>query len=232
MDLLTNADMQMLQSPGEPGERVSLFMPTHRFGGDAQTDPLRSRNLLTGVESALAERGMRRSEVEQFLAPASALHQDTMAWKHMSDGLAVYLRPGWLRMFRVPVTLPEVATVGDRFVVGPLLRLLSRRRHFLLLALSQRRVRLLEGSRDPVEELHLGEVPTSLLEVSEPASPAHTPWPGPLRRRTRWACSVLRLRGARGLGPHGRGPAIPAPALGEGVRDYLGNQNSPMVLSA
>src|SRR5665811_2450745 len=58
---------------------------------------------------------------------------------------------------------------------GPLLRLLSGDEHFLLLALSQRRVRLLEGSRDRVEELELGEVPSSLLGVTEPAEPrSHT----------------------------------------------------------
>jgi hypothetical protein len=230
MDLLTNADMQMLESPGEPGERVSLFMPTHRFGGEAQTDPMRFRNLLTGVESALGQRGMRRPEIEAFLAPAWALHQDTMAWKHMSDGLAVYLRPGWLKVFRVPVSLPEVATIGDRFVVGPLLRLLSGDEHFLLLALSQRRVRLLEGSRDRVEELELGEVPTSLLEVSEPGEPRSHTMARPLSGAGRGGPAVFYGHGAREASDRKDEVQRFLHQVGEGVRDYLGNQNSPMVL--
>lgn len=230
MDLLTNADMQMLESPGEPGERVSLFMPTHRFGGEAHTDPLRLRNLLTGVESVLAERGMRRSEVDSFLAPAWALHQDAMAWKHMSDGLAVYLRRGWLRTFRVPVTVPEVATIGDRFVVGPLLRLLSGDEHFLLLALSQRRVRLLEGSRDRVEELELGDVPTSLLEVTEPGEPRSHTMARPLSGAGRGGPAVFYGYGAREASDRKGEVQRFLHQVGEGVREYLGNQDLPMVL--
>lgn len=230
MDLLTNAEILKLELPGEPGERVSLFMPTHRLGGDDHTDPLRFRNLLTGVESVLAERGMRRSEVDQFLAPAWALHRDTMAWQHMSDGLAVYLRRGSLRIFRVPVTLPEVATIGDRFVVGPLLRLLSGDEHFLLLALSQRRVRLLEGSRDRVAELELGEVPTSLLEVTEPGEPRSQTMARPLSGAGRGGPAVFYGYGAREASDKKEDIRRFMHQVGEGVRDYLGNQDLPMVL--
>lgn len=232
MDLLTSADVEKLTASGDPGERVSLFMATHRFGGDVQGDPLRFKNLLTGVQSVLAERGMRKAEIDELLASAWALQQDAMAWKYMSDGLAVYLRRGWLRVFRVPVTLPEVATIGDRFVVGPLLGLLSGDEHFLLLALSQRRVRLLEGSRDRVEELELGEIPTSLLGITESTEPrSHT--------------MARQLSGAAGRG----GPAVFYGGYGvreasvkkeeiqrflrqvaDGVSDYLGNRDLPMVL--
>lgn len=230
MDLLTNADIELLELTGEPGERVSLFMPTHRFGSDAHTDPLRFRNLLTGVGSVLAERGMRRSEIDQFLAPAWALHQDTMAWKHMSDGLAVYLRRGWLRIFRVPVALPEVATIGDRFVVGPLLRLLGGDEHFLLLALSQRKVRLLEGSRDRVEVLELGEVPTSLLKVTEPGEPRSHTMARPLSGAGRGGPAVFYGYGAREASDRKDEVQRFLHQVGEGVRDYLGNQDLPLVL--
>jgi len=231
MDLLTSADLEMLVLPAEAGERVSLFMPTHRFGGDVQADPLRFKNLLTGVQSVLAERGMRRPEIDELLAPAWALHQDAMAWKHMSDGLAVYLRGGWLRIFRVPVTLPEVATIGDRFVVGPLLRLLSGDEHFLLLALSQRRVRLLEGSRDRVEELELGEVPSSLLEVTEPTEPRSHTMARPLSAAGRGGPAVFYGYGAREASDTKEEIQRFLHQVADGVRDYLGNTDLPMVLA-
>jgi hypothetical protein len=231
MDLLTSADLEMLALPGDAGERVSLFMPTHRYGGDVQADPVRFKSLLTGVQSVLAKRGIRRPEIDELLAPAWALHEDAMAWKHMSDGLAVYLRPGWLRIFRVPVALPEVATIGDRFVVGPLLRLLSGDEHFLLLAVSQRRVRLLEGSRDRVEELELGEVPTNLLEFTEPSEP----------RSHSMARQVSAARGGRTAVFYGYGAREASDRkeeiqrflrqVADGVREYLGNQDLPMVLA-
>ena len=59
---------------------------------------------------------------------------DGLFWQHQSDGLALYSRPGWWRSFRVPLDLPELAVVGDRFHVSPLLRLLTGDGHFLVLA--------------------------------------------------------------------------------------------------
>ena len=171
MDLLTRADLDRLSSRDEGGEHVSLFMPTHRFGEGVQADQLQWKNMLTGVQSALEERGRRRPDIEALLAPAWTLERDTLSWQYMSDGLAMFLRPGHEQTFRVPIDVPTVTTVGDRFVVGPLLRVLTGDEHFLLLALSQRRVRLLEGSRHRVEEVALGEIPSSLRDVVEPPEP-------------------------------------------------------------
>lgn len=157
MDLLGHADLESLAESVTAGPQISLFIPTHRFGGGVQADRLCWKNLVSRVESMLAE-DLRRPEVDALLAPARALQHDAMAWQYMSDGLAMFLRPGWHRTFRVPVPLPELATVGERLVIGPLLPMLSGDEHFLLLALNQREVRLFEGSRhklDPVELTHM-----------------------------------------------------------------------------
>ena len=99
------------------------------------------------------------------------LQEDALAWQHMSDGLAMFLRPGWHSSYRVPVSLPELATVGERFVTGPLMRVVTRDSHFLLLALSQRHVRLFEGNMQRLEELELRDVPGSLRAVVEAPQP-------------------------------------------------------------
>jgi hypothetical protein len=173
MDLLTSMDLEELARRDRDGVHVSLFMPTHRFGGGVHADQIRWKNAVTAVESVLVNGEMRRPDIDDLLAPAWTLERDTLAWQHMSDGLAMFLRPGQARVFRVPVDVPEIATVGERFVVGPLLRILTGDEHFLLLALSQRQLRLLEGSRHRVEEVVLPDVPSSLRDVvarSEPRS--------------------------------------------------------------
>lgn len=230
MDLLTSADLEMLMLPGDAGERVSVFLPTHRYGDDVQTDPLRFKNLLTSMASVLAARGVRRREIDELLAPAWDLHQDALPWQHMSDGLAVYLRRGWMRVFRVPVTLPEVATVGDRFVVGPLLRLLSGDEHFLLLALSQRKVRLFEGSRDRVEELELGEIPTSLLEITELTGPRSHTMARPLSGAGRGGPAVFYGYGTQEVSDKEEVQRF-LRQVADGVGEYLGNRDLPMVLA-
>jgi hypothetical protein len=55
--------------------------------------------------------------------------------------------------------------VGDRFYVKPLLPLLSGDGHFYIMALSQNEVRLFEGTRDSVGDVHLVELPGSLRDA-------------------------------------------------------------------
>lgn len=229
MDLLNQADLLQLSLADNPGSHVSMFMPTHRFGSGVEADQIRWKNALTALESMLAARGMRKPDIEELLAPAWMLHRDTLAWQHMSDGLAMFLRPGWHEVFRVPISLPELTTVGDRFIVGPFVPLLTEDQHFLLLAVSQRQVRLLEGTRYRVEEIRLPGIPSSLRDVVPP--------PEPRSEAVAWSTS-----------PRGSGPAI---FFGHGAADehfkkdevkrflrqvagvlddYLATQNLPLLL--
>ncbi len=170
MDLFTRADVESLAESGQGDTQISLFMPTHRFGVGIEADKLRWKNLVNGVEHVLAEK-LRRPEVEALLAPARALQEDALGWQYMSDGIAMFLRPDWHRTFRVPAPMPSLATVGERLVMGPMLRLLSGDEHFLVLALSQREIRLMDGSRNTVEEVQLTDVPTSVKDFIEPREP-------------------------------------------------------------
>jgi hypothetical protein len=167
MDLATVPELDELWASDAPGEHVSLFLPTHRPGTDVQADALQLKNLLTGVDNVLDRRGMRRTEIEELLSPAWALQQDPRAWAQMRDGLAIYVRPGWSRVFRVPVSMPTFATIGDRWVLAPLLHLIGTDEHFLLLAVTQRTLRLFEGDRDRLEEVELAQLPTSQREMLE-----------------------------------------------------------------
>ncbi len=232
MELLTKADLELLAEPEQAEPQVSLFIPTHEFGAGTQTDPIRWKNLITRVERVLAERGTRAPEIAGLLAPALDLQDNDRARRYMSDGLAMFLRPGWHRTFRVPVGVPELATIGDRFVLGPLLGIITGDGHFLMLTLSQRRVRLLEGSMQKVAELELADVPTKLLDVIEPPEPRLDTMAFPLS-------SGPRRSGAAVFYGHGtadddfkhtqlRGFLR---QVSDGLSDYLTGQSLPMVLA-
>lgn len=165
MDLMTRAEFDTLVSEG-PATCVSLFAPTHRASGPTQTeeDRLRWKNLLGAVATSLGEGGLERREVDELLAPAWELHGDGMAWSHMGDGLAMFLQPGWSAVYRVPLELPVLAGTGERFVLGPLLPLLTDR-NYVVLTLSQKDVRVLRGSRDRIGELAVPGVPEAFGEV-------------------------------------------------------------------
>ena len=231
MDLLTKLDVERLAERGRPGLHLSLFIPTHPFGVDTRTDPIRWKNLVSRVERTLGEQGLGAAEIAALLAPAWQLRDDHDAWSYMSDGLALFLRPGWHRMFRVPVGVPEVATIGERFVIGPLLRVVAGDTHFLVLTVSQRRVRLLEGSMQRVEELELTDVPTALEDVIEAPESRSNTMTFPLSSGSR--------RGGTAIF-YGHGTADDEfkhnqvrsflRQVADGLRDYLTGQDLPLVL--
>jgi hypothetical protein len=157
VDVVRRTDLQRL-AVGRHGPCVSVFLPTHRAGREVEQAPIRLKNLLRQATDALTFDGVRAPETDRLLAPLRRLLDDRLFWQYQSDGLALFSRPGWWRSFRVPLDLPELAVVDDRFHVTPLLPLLpllAGDGHFFVLALSQNQIRLLEGTPDRMEEVDL-----------------------------------------------------------------------------
>ncbi|MDO5740668.1 MAG: hypothetical protein Q4P07_11035 [Ornithinimicrobium sp.] len=229
MDLLTRADLTSIAKPLPGDTHVSLFMPTHRFGRSIEADRLRWKNLVDGVETLLAER-MRRPDWEALLAPARRLQDEAMEWQHMSDGLVMHVNSDGPRTFRVPAPMPSLATVGDRFVMGPTLRLLSGDQHFFVLTLSQRQIRLLEGGRNGLDEVQLGDVPTSLRDVVEPQDPRSDTMTRPVANAGRGGPAIFFGHGA-GDRDFAKDEVLQfLRAVSSGLHDLLIGQTSPMVL--
>lgn len=164
MDLLTMKELEPLLEGNEEW-LVSLYMPTHRGGAEIQQDPIRWKNLLRTAEERLEKKGMRPADIKECLKTAWQYHQDPLFWQNQSDGLAAFLGAGESRFYRLPVTFEELAVVSDRFHLKPLLPYFARDGRFYILALSQKQVRLLEGTRFTVEEVNLEDMPQSVAEA-------------------------------------------------------------------
>lgn len=162
MDLFTQADLYTLVAQ-RPGPCVSLFIPTHR--GGSKEDPIRWRVHLSEAEKQLVAQGMRATEAKELLHPARHLLEEPTFWKHQCDGLACFLAPQFLRLYRLPVAFQEFVLAAAHFQIKPLLPLLSDNGRFYLLALSKNAVRLLQGTRDSVSEVDLTGVPRNLAEA-------------------------------------------------------------------
>jgi hypothetical protein len=147
------------------GPHVSIFLPTVRAGQETQQNPIRLKNLLRDAAGRLHERGVDRDAAEELLAPARALLDDYELWQHQRDGLAVFVAPGFLRTYRLPLRFSELAAVEDRFHLKSLFPLFADDGRFYVLALSQNDVRLFEGSRDEVRQVPLQDVPKSLADA-------------------------------------------------------------------
>ncbi len=229
-DIFRREDLQQLVEHRQ-GPVVSILMPTHRVvvGADRQ-DPIRLKNLLDRAEEQLLARGQRGPQVRGLLDPGRRLLDAGMFWSHQGDGLAIHLAPGWSRVHRLPLAVPEAVVVGDRCYVKPLLDLLSSDRRYFVLAMSQGDVRLFEGSRQEIRQVGLGETPRSLDEVLEYDV---------LEKELNLH---VASRGGAGARPvfhgHGSGDEVDsvlrdrwARALAEGVQGVLRGETAPLVLA-
>ncbi len=79
--------------------------------------------------------------------------------------MAFFLAPQVFHAYRVPLLLDELGVVAHRFHIKPLLPLLSGDGHFFVLALSQKAVRLLQGTQYSISEVELPGVPQGIAEA-------------------------------------------------------------------
>jgi hypothetical protein len=164
MNTLSRDELKRLAEE-QAGLCVSIFMPAHRVGPETQQDPIRFRNLLRDAEERLIAEGLRVPDARKLLTPAQKLLADGFFWRHLSDGLAIFLSPNVFRYYRLPLAFQERLVIAPRFYVKPLLPLLCDDGRFYILALSQNAIRLLQGTHFSVSEVRLEHVPANLAEA-------------------------------------------------------------------
>ena len=168
---------------------LSILFPLEGGGAPGRPDLVRLRNALRAAGDELARAGVPPAEGEALLAAAGALAENDGFWMAPAGGAALYAAPGFFRPVRVGLELPELVYVGRRFVVRPLLPWLARPGLVYVLALSRKRVRLLETDAEGTRRLELPGLPASFVAaVGElqyhSAVQAHTGTPSALGRRS------------------------------------------------
>jgi hypothetical protein len=227
MDRFSRDDLRALVANNQ-APCVSLLMRTTR--GVGQEDKLRWKNQVEKAQELLTGQGRRTPDAKDLLAPARALLEDVPFWLNVSDGLAVFIAPGFFRAYRVPLPLDDQVVAADRFHIKPLVPLLSGEGLFYVLALSPSGLRLLQGTRDTVHEIDLHKVPLNVAEAfaygDEPPRPK---------------------QGAAGSRPISPPPMFDTAGIAanptratlleyfhrvdRGLRELLGNEGAPLVLA-
>lgn len=164
MPLLAKRELGALVE-SRPGPCVSIFMPTHRAAPEKRQNPADLKNLVRQGEAQLVASGLRAAQVEALLAPVRVLLENSRAWEHPGEGLALFLAPEFYREYHLPLPMEQLVTVAHRFHLKPLLPAFTNREHFYTLALSQAQVRLFVCTSTTVAEVDLGKTPRSLAEA-------------------------------------------------------------------
>lgn len=224
MDPLNARDLADLADE-RGGVRLSFFLPTHRAGPQTERNRIRLKNLVRHAEQALRDDGRPAAEIEATLAPARDLQHRAGPLERPSDGLALWLGPDGARHARVPLKLTELVAVGDRFLVHPLLPLLTAGGHFHVLALSQDEIKLFRGSRFGLDEVALDGLPLAM-------------WVTMPRRRPQVHAFVADRGGGGRAVFHGAADHDVEPLVlqhfrrvDRALRDFLAGDDAPLVLA-
>jgi hypothetical protein len=86
-------------------------------------------------------------------------------WRHRQRGLALFLAPGFIRIHKLPITVPEEVILGSHFHIKPLLPLLDDAGLFWLLTISASGARFFQGSRWNFVEVPGVDLPQGVAEV-------------------------------------------------------------------
>lgn len=180
MQTLTRSQIERLMT--EPaGPCVSIYMPTHRRGAETQQNPIRLKNLIRAADHQLQASGCTPGEIEHLLQPLTELVGDYGFWQHQMNGLMVFRTKEMMELHRVDVAVPELAVVGDRPHLKPMLALMTNDARFYVLALSQNRAQLYHGTREGLSKVEVEEMPANLEETMpegrEPALQSHASAP-------------------------------------------------------
>jgi len=141
MDVLHARDLtRLIDQRG--GTRISMFLPPSGRGAQPGRHRIRLTNLLQHARDALHDDGMCAGHVDSLVASAYQLRDLRSLWDQAGYGLALFLGPDEFRHFRLPVRLPELVTIGNRFLMRPLLPLLTAGGHFYVMALTREEIRL------------------------------------------------------------------------------------------
>lgn len=176
MDFLDQQHIRnLLEQSTEPA--LSIYMPTHRGGNEAQQDPVRLKNAIVEAEKKLSAAGHSTKDAQALLEPCRRLLNDNGFWRDLADGLVLFVDPNGMHRFRLPFHFDDLVVVSDRFHVGPLTPFLNRSGDFYLLTLSEQQVRLFRGNAYGLRQMELLGVPGSMQEAFQYDDPQfHQQW--------------------------------------------------------
>lgn len=226
-ETLSRSELNSLS--GEDGAHVSIYVPTFATGTHRLDGRIRLKNQILRAKQKLVSQGMRSTLAWDLLTPAIDLEDDKNFWLHQTQGLALFLTNASCKIYRLPMPPQELAIVGIKFHIRPLLAAVDRP-GFFILALEEKHVQLLHARG---ENIHAVEVPGLPKSVEEAIGPEYS-------EKQRQMHSVGPA-GRFGGVSHGAGDRAAdskdrdlrfAQAVDRALHRYLARSNTPLLLAA
>jgi hypothetical protein len=167
MEHISNEKFSQLAQVHQP-HCISIFIPTHRAGMEVNEniDQKHLKNKIKTVREELRTYQLKDQDIDKILKPAEDLLEDSGFWNLLSEGLAIFIHPGFFEYYTLPVSFEPYTYISDHFYLKPLIPYLNDDGHFFLLTLSQNEVKVYEGFPHELRHLVIEELlPARLEEV-------------------------------------------------------------------
>jgi hypothetical protein len=167
-DVVRLADVKALAGAVGPCITLAISIPNPAELADRLKSALRS------IQKQLVERHTNTKTAAGLLAPVERLAADPETTDMWTNSLIASRSPGAFRHYWMRERLKDVAVVGERFEIRPLLAALSREQRFHLLAIGRHHVRLFRSTARSTEEVRLeGVAPRNMQEFLHTRQPDH-----------------------------------------------------------
>jgi hypothetical protein len=167
-DVVTLADVKALAGAAAPC--ITLVMPL--------SNPLEFaahlKSALRSLQKQLVEGHTHPETAAGLLAPIERLGPNWETAEVWANSLIAFRAPGAFRHYWARERRKDVAVVGDRFEIRPLLAAMAREQRFHLLAIGRHHVRLFRATPHSAEEVRLeGKAPQNMQEFLHTRPPDH-----------------------------------------------------------
>jgi len=142
-DIPTLAQIERLASV-DGGWRISIFLETGVLSQEGELARIALKDATRVAVDRLEGAGATSREVRAIREHLEDIIEDSVFWNHQSRSLAVFADTERALTFRLPNHFTPLTSVGNRFVIKPLLRTLSFPQSAFILALSVNDVHLIE----------------------------------------------------------------------------------------
>jgi hypothetical protein len=143
---------------------ITLMMPTHALPPERETNPILFKNLVAEVKEKWTQHN--RSQHFHLLENLEDVYLDRHFWNHQHAGLALFINDSFIRLHQVPIQLPELTMVSNRFHIKPLYRYFQENDRVHVLVLNLDGVKVYEGNQFHMKEIQIeGKMVQSMKEA-------------------------------------------------------------------
>jgi hypothetical protein len=130
---------------------ISIIVPTHRLSHERRVDKPEVEKALENARQFLRFK-YGESEIKPLMRALDELYKN-IDFNHNSDGLGLYVSPNIKLLVQFPFPVQEKVMVGDNFELRDLIYKINYSKPYLVLLLTEKEVRLFEGTWEELNEI-------------------------------------------------------------------------------